>query len=163
MKIYVILFLLVINCGSPKGNFGWTTTMDEGISEIDREFKLQTQFQMSREDLFFSLDETIHFVYIFESRVSHKDEFFFSLNKKSIDYLEIDLRRKSIEEGNPIIRDKYRGLDIGDYRLKVAYEGDVFDEVDFKVMPDDEYFKAGSEEDLTEESTDEIIRYSKEF
>lgn len=156
MKLILPFVLILLFCGKPEGNFGWATTLDEGISEIDQEFHLQTQFQMSREDLFFSPDETIHFVYIFDSRVSQKDEFFFSLNKKSIDFLEIDLRRKSIEEGSPIIRDKYRGLGVGDYRLKVAYEGDVFDEVDFKVLPDEEYFKGGEE-------NDEIIRYSKEF
>jgi hypothetical protein len=145
----------------PEGNFGWATSLDEGMSELDKEFHIQTEYQMMREDLLFSPNETIHFVYKFNSNVSPKKEFYFSLNKKSIDYLEIDLRKKSIEEGAPIIRDSYTGLEIGDYLLKVAYEGDVFDQVEFKVLPEEGYFSKTLEHELSGEIEDDIIRYSR--
>jgi hypothetical protein len=158
-----LFFILgfLIHCGEPKGNFGWATSLDEGTSILDKEFHVQTEYQMMREDLLFSPNETIHFVYSFDSSVSPKDEFFFSLNRKSIDYLEIDLRKKSIEEGGAVIRDSYTGLEVGDYLLKVAFEGDVFDQVEFKVLPEDGYFTENLERELTGEIEDEIIRYSR--
>lgn len=163
MRIFIPIFSLLFffQCGSPKGEFGWATTNDVGISLIDKEFSIQKQFVMTREDLFFTPEDTIHFVYSFSSYVSKDDEFFFSLNKKSIDYLEIDLRRKNIEEGNTVIRDKYQGLEVGDYLLKVAYEGDVFDQVEFKVMPEDGYFTENLEKELNEDVEDDILRYSR--
>jgi|JI8StandDraft_1071087.scaffolds.fasta_scaffold233011_2 hypothetical protein len=163
LQFYILICIsfLLVNCGSPEGNIGWMTTYDEGMSELDREFGIQTDFQMTRTDLFFSPQETIHFVYVFNSRVSSSDEFYFSLNKKSIDYLEVDLRRKTIEEGNPVIRDYYRGLGIGDYLLKIAYEGEVFDQVEFKVLPEEGYYAETIEGDLTVEIEDEIVRYSR--
>lgn len=159
--LLIFVLSLLINCMEPEGDFGWATSLDEGISELEKEFHIQTEYQMMREDLLFSPNETIHFVYKFSSNVTSKDEFYFSLNKKSIDYLEIDLRKKSIEEGGPIIRDSYTGLEIGDYLLKVAYEGDVFDQVEFKVLPEEGYFSKTLEYELGSEIEDEIIRYSK--
>lgn len=159
--LLAVLLALTLNCGAPKGNFGWATSLDEGISEIDKEFHVQTEYQMMREDLVFSPNETIHFVYAFKSHVSAKDEFYFSLNRKSIDYLEIDLRRKTIEEGASVIRDSFSGLEVGDYLLKVAYEGDVFDQVEFKVFPEDGYFTENLDRELTGEIQDDIIRYSR--
>lgn len=159
--VFVLSVLLSTHCGGYKGEFGWATTIDEGISPLEQEFMIQTQFEMTREDLFFTPEDTIHFVYSFSSYVSKDDEFFLSLNRKSIDYLEVDLRRKKIEEGKPIIRDSYRSLEVGDYILKLAYEGEVFDEVGFKVMPEDGYFTDNLERDLMDETEDDIIRYSR--
>lgn len=160
-SITLLLIVFFYSCGSPSGSIGWMTTYDEGMTELDREFGIQTDFQMTREDLFFTPQETIHFVYVFDSRVSPNDEFYFSLNKKSIDFLEVDLRRKTIEEGNPVIRDYYRGLAIGDYLLKIAYEGEVFDEVEFKVLPEEGYYADTLESDLSIDIEDDIIRYSR--
>lgn len=152
------LLFLFVNCGIPSGEFGWAVTNDEDISPIEEEFYVQTQFEMARQNLYFSPNDTIHYVYIFSREVDPKKEFFVSLNKKSIDYLEIDLRRKRVEEN--MLRDKYKNLEIGEYLLKIAFEGDVFDSVHFKVLPEEGYYT--SENGIYSEE-DEIIRYSKNF
>ncbi len=164
-KVTMITFAFLIGflpcCGNLEGDFGWNPVQEEGISPLEEEFIIHTQYRVSRKDLYFSPNDTIYFVYIFKSKVTPSQEFFFSLNKKSIDYLEIDLRRKRIEEGDPVIRDKYKGLDIGDYMLKVAYEGEVFDSVQFQILPEDGYFTENLERDLEGSTEDEIILYSR--
>ncbi|WCL49984.1 hypothetical protein [Leptospira sp. GIMC2001] len=157
----LVFSIFLVSCGDPKGNFGWAVSFEEGTSELDKDFNVQTEFTMTREDLIFSPQDTIHFVYVFDSGASPEKEFYFSLNKKSIDYLEIDLRRKMIEEGNAVIRDSYIGLGVGEYLLKAAFEGDVFDQVEFKVLPEDGFFTESLERDLSTEIEDEIIRYSR--
>jgi hypothetical protein len=59
-----------------------------------------------------------------------------SLQKKSLGYQEIDLRNRMIIEGQNLLIDQYRSLEEGEYRLKIAYAGEVIDQVDFIVVGD---------------------------
>jgi hypothetical protein len=155
------ILLFIWNCGEHSGRFGWATSVSGDLGVLERQFYVPTQFEMTREELYFSPGDTIHFVYEFDSSVAPTDEFLFSLNKKSIDYLEIDLRIKTIEEGKPVIRDHYTGLNVGEYLLKIAYEGEVFDTVEFQVLPDESYFVENLDSDGNPDTEDEIIRYSR--
>ncbi|HMV34488.1 MAG TPA: hypothetical protein PKD60_01240, partial [Turneriella sp.] len=73
-----------------------------------------------------------------------------SLQKKSLGYQEIDLRNRQIAEGQGMLIDHYRNLEEGEYRLKIAYNNRVIDQIDFVVVADSASESVNFEEDETD-------------
>ncbi|HNO24232.1 MAG TPA: hypothetical protein PKK94_14715, partial [Leptospiraceae bacterium] len=72
---------------------------------------------------------------------------------------EVDVKKKMIESESYTLKDRFKNLEIGRYNLKVAFEGDVIDSVQFDVLPDEGY--AIREDDINLTETDEILKYSR--
>ena len=159
MLLLPILFL--IYCGVPKGEFGWANTNSQDIDELERHWMTVTDFKMMRDDLIFSPKDTIHFVYTFERSPGAETVFHLSLNRYELDYVEIDIKPKSIDPDTNSLRDQYDKLALGNYLLKIVHEGETIDSVPFQVLPDAGYAQSTLEQELSGTEEDEIIKYSR--
>lgn len=164
IRLFQIAFisLLFSNCQPATGEFGFAVTNDEGKDILEKEISQVTDYKMMRTGVIFYPTDTIHYVYkfkwnLFNYNYSTKDEFYVVLEKESLGFVEIELKKKFIEKDSYSLKDKFTNLDVGRYNLKVAYEGDVIDSIIFEVIPEEGYKIS----DDTGEETDEIIRYSK--
>ncbi len=165
LNIFFRLFLLILIsffCKPATGEFGFAVTNDLGKDILEKEVSQITDYKMMREGVIFSPNDTIHYVYkfkwnLFDYNYSQKDEFYVALEKESLGFVEIELKKKFIEPDSYSLKDKFNRLDVGRYNLKVAYEGDVIDNIIFEVVPEEGYKVT---EDVGNEP-DEIIRYSK--
>lgn len=118
---------------------------------------------MMSEKLIFSPKDTIHYVYIISgnplSGISSEDEIFVSLEKESLGYVEIDIKKKLVETSSNSLKDKFKNLEVGHYIMKIGINGELVDSVMFDVVPDEGYeIKDTVDED---EEKDDIIRFSK--
>ena len=157
-------FLLVQNCSPAKGEFGWAVSSNTEKGILEKELFVVTDYKMMRTGLIFSPADIVHYVYKFQwspfqLNYSSSDEFFISLEKESLGFVEVDVKKKMIEPESYTLKDRFKSLEIGRYNLKVAFEGDVIDSVQFDVLPDEGY--AIREDDINLTETDEILKYSR--
>lgn len=165
------IFLLVaftVNCGHSVGEFGWAVTKSEIDDPMFHFTNVHTDFIMARENLTFEIDDTIHYIYTLPPGnlfsfldFSGSGEYKVALDKESLGFVEIDLKRKKIEQGNNLLRGSFSDLEPGNYRIKIVLEEEVIDSLDFKVLPKDSYYSGLDESDSGGNETDEIIKYSK--
>lgn len=165
-RIFLLIFTLtLINCGDEVGQFGFAKTHDEGKTDLELDLAKATEYKMMREKIIFSPRDTIHYVYLFSSSplatYSKTDEFSVSLEKESLGFVEIDLKKKYMNAENKAIQDKFKNLEIGHYIMKISFEGELIDSVYFDVVPDEGYSLDDSEENSIDSEKDEIVRYSK--
>ena len=164
LKIVLILFFFQ-NCGDSAGEFGFAVTFDEGKTDLELDLGKVTDYKMMREKIIFSPKDTIHYVYKFSPNplagYGAKDEFSVSLEKESLGFVEIDLKKKYMNSENNALQDKFKNLDIGHYVMKISFEGELIDSVYFDVVPDEGYALDESEENSIDNQKDEILRYSK--
>ncbi len=161
-KFVLFCFLLFGNCAPATGEFGWAVTNDQGKDILEKSLMQITDYKMMRDNVIFSPRDTIHYVYkfkwgLFQKNYSSKDEFFVSLEKESLGFVEIELKKKFLDEDSYSLKDKFSNLEVGTYNLKIAYDEEVLDSVIFEVAPEEGY----QLRDDLETETDEIIRYSR--
>jgi hypothetical protein len=157
--LFVILF--TANCGIPKGDFGWATSKAENLDILERHIQMITDYKMMRDGLIFSPSDTIHYVYTFSRNPGIETDFYISLNRYELDYVEIDIKKKNVEAESASIRDNFSQLRTGEYLIKIVHEGEVVDEVKFQVLPAEGYTEETIEQELAAEQEDEIIKYSR--
>lgn len=173
--------------GNIHGSFAWAGNDDRGIEEPERSLLLTTEFRIGRDDLFFFDYETIWWIYQIRSGSYDESGFLAALYENNLtpDPVEVDLRRVPIQRDGccDYIRQFYENLDPGRYLLKIAYDSQVVDQVEFTVIPpegpggiDAERARRQGTEDLSgddfddeygpgdanrnEIETDDILRYS---
>ncbi|MCU0824427.1 MAG: hypothetical protein MUF77_07270 [Leptospira sp.] len=163
MRYFCILsfLILLINCGVPKGEFGWATTKMEELDLMEKQIQTITDYKMMRDGLIFTPSDTIHYVYQFSRYPGPELDFHISLNRYELDYVEIDIKKKKPEPESSAIRDEFSLLKTGQYLLKIVHEGDTIDEVYFRVLPEEGYTSENLEQELAGDQTDEIIKYSR--
>jgi hypothetical protein len=166
MTFFVRLFLLFtilvsINCGPPKGEFGWAISKAQDLNILERHIQIITDYKMMREGLIFSPNDTIHYVYSFSRNPGVETDFYISLNRYELDYVEIDIKKKNVELESASIRDSFSQLRTGEYLIKIVHEGEVLDEVKFQVLPEEGYTEETIEQELAGDQEDELIKYSR--
>ena len=123
------------------GTFAWAGNDDRGIQEPERSLLLATEFRIGREDLYFFDYESIWWIYQIQGGSYDADGFLAALYENNLtpDPVEVDLRRVPIQHDGccDYIRQYYEDLAPGRYSLKIAYNSQVVDQVEFYVVPPD--------------------------
>ncbi|MBW7857165.1 MAG: hypothetical protein H3C43_02425 [Leptonema sp. (in: Bacteria)] len=164
----------LVSCSKEStAQFGWNSFYDQDLPDLERSLLQPTSFQLGRDNLYFSDQNTIWWIYrIDEVKFAEKSLLvaLYSVSG-SPEPVEIDLREVSIEydDENPILRQYYNPLPIGQYRLKIARGSEPFDSVDFQVIPADELTMSSGplpgdqyRDSFTDDIEDDIAKYSKE-
>jgi hypothetical protein len=111
--------------------------------------------------LIFSPSDTIHYIYTFSRNPGEGAEFVVTLEKESMGFVEIDLKKKTLEAETNSLKDRFIRLSPGKYRLQVAFEEEVIDSIEFDVLPEEGYSVESPNIDKGEEEKDDIIKYSR--
>lgn len=126
---------LLTACGNGRGRFAFTVADHSNLPVLEQRFFQPQRFVSYKETPVFERDDVLWFAYR-PSAPKYGAYYGISLQKKSLGYQEIDLRNRQIAEGQGMIIDHYRNLEEGEYRLKIAYNNSVIDQVDFIVVAD---------------------------
>lgn len=137
MRIYLVCLMafMALACSRGRGQFAFTVADPGALSAMEQHFFQPQRFVRPTAKPIFERDDVLWFAYR-PSSVKTGSYYGISLQKKSLGYQEIDLRNRMIIEGQNLLIDHYRSLEEGEYRLKIAYGGDVIDQVDFIVVGD---------------------------
>jgi hypothetical protein len=170
VRFVFILFLFFISCGG-KGDFAWSPVPLGEEKRLGTIVHPPLEYVHKRDHLEFHENETIHYLYRFASSPGLGEEYDFILGQIELDpktfkplspfYIYIDKHRKGLEFGSPFVRDHWGPLAVGEYVLKVVQEGDVLDEIYFKILPLESYVSAEKQLEWEEKGGDEIIHFSR--
>ncbi len=129
------LSALSIGCGNGRGRFAFTVADHTDLPALEQRFFQPHRFVRFENKPIFERDDVVWYAY---KPVSPKNNKFYgiSLQKKSLGYQEIDLRNRTIADGQGMLIDHYKGLEEGEYRMKIAYNNEVIDQIDFVVVAD---------------------------
>ncbi|MBM9501909.1 hypothetical protein JWG44_16765 [Leptospira sp. 201903071] len=155
-----LLFLILFSttaCFKPTGDFGWAVMDEEKFNILEKKIMTVGEYTITRENLIFPDDKTIHYIYRFSRSVPETAETYVSLSRFQLGYNELDVLRKRPNPISKTIEGSFQGLTPGKYLLKVAYEGDVIDEVEFLVRTP----KGSFSEEASSQTDDDIEKAMK--
>ncbi|WP_244247613.1 LIC_12238 family plasminogen-binding lipoprotein [Leptospira yasudae] len=130
---FSLLFVSATACFKPTGDFGWALLDEDKFNVLEKKIMTVGEYTITRENLIFPDDKTIRYIYRFSRSVPETAETYVSLSRFQLGYNEMDVLRKRPNPISKTIEGSFQGLSPGKYLLKVAYEGDVIDEVEFLV------------------------------
>ena len=132
---FLMLAALCISCGNSRGRFAFTVADHSNLPALEQKFFQQQRFVSYKTKPVFERDDVLWYAYRPSSPKS--DRYYgISLQKKSLGYQEVDLRNRMIVEGQGMLIDHYKSLDEGEYRLKIALNNKVIDQIDFIIVGD---------------------------
>ncbi|WP_225913542.1 LIC_12238 family plasminogen-binding lipoprotein [Leptospira yasudae] len=130
---FSLFFVTATACFKPTGDFGWALLDEDKFNVLEKKIMTVGEYTITRENLIFPDDKTIRYIYRFSRSVPETAETYVSLSRFQLGYNEMDVLRKRPNPISKTIEGSFQGLSPGKYLLKVAYEGDVIDEVEFLV------------------------------
>jgi hypothetical protein len=148
---YLMLAALCISCGNSPGRFAFTVADHSNLPALEQKFFQPQRFITYKTKPVFERDDVLWYAYRPSSPKS--DRYYgISLQKKSLGYQEVDLRNRMIVEGQGMLIDHYKSLDEGEYRLKIALNNKVIDQIDFIIVGDSSVETIDYETNEVEES-----------
>lgn len=149
--ILLLLIFISSGCGFFRGHgqFAFTVADHTNLPVLEQHFFQPQRFVKPATKPIFERDDVLWYAYRpFSAKMGRF--YGISLQKKSLGYQEIDLRNRTIAEGQGMLIDHYKQLEEGEYRLKVAFENEVIDQIDFIVVGDSATESIDYEKDETE-------------
>ncbi len=138
MRIFlfaVVMSLFAVGCSNGRGRFAFTVADHTDLPPLEQRFFQPQRFVRFDNKPIFERDDVVWYAYKPSSPKAGK-YYGISLQKKSLGYQEIDLRNRTIADGQGMLIDHYKGLEEGEYRMKIAYNNEVIDQIDFIVVAD---------------------------
>ncbi len=148
---FLAVAALCISCGNSRGRFAFTVADHSNLPALEQKFFQPQRFVTYKTKPVFERDDVLWYAY---RPASPKSDRYYgiSLQKKSLGYQEVDLRNRMIIEGQGMLIDNYRSLDEGEYRLKIALNNKVIDQIDFIIVGDSSVETIDYESNETEET-----------
>lgn len=135
MRLHLFCVFFLLTACSQKSRFGFAVGDAAQLPELERRFYQPQRFVSYQRVPIFEEDDVLWFAY---RPASPQPGAFYgiSLQKKSLGYQEIDLRNRQLVPEQDLLIDHYRNLSPGEYRIKIAYQNRVIDQVDFIIVAD---------------------------
>lgn len=145
----LVVAVFTVGCNHARGRFAFTVADHTDLSPLEQRFFHPQRFVRFDTKPIFERDDVVWYAYK-PASVKMGKYYGISLQKKSLGYQEIDLRNRTIAEGQGMLIDHYRNLEEGEYRMKIALDNEVIDQVDFIVVADSASESIDFENDETE-------------
>ncbi|PJZ24523.1 hypothetical protein CH352_13725 [Leptospira hartskeerlii] len=150
----ILLYFFFVSCLGMSGEFGWALVDETKQSLLEKKFTTVQEFTLTREKLIFPTNKTLVYLYKFSRIPNPEAEIYVSLSRFQVGFNEIEVNRKRPELSSSSITGRFQELTAGKYLVKVSYEGEVIDQVEFRVIEPEE-----REEE--KESGDDVEKYTK--
>lgn len=134
LAVPLLLGLITANCSS-RGKFAFAVADHTNLSVLEQHFYTPQRFERPQVKPIFESDDVLWFAYRPHS-VRENEFYAVSLTKKNLGYQEIDLRNRTIATGVGHLIDHYTNLEEGEYRLRIAHNNKVIDQIDFVIVGD---------------------------
>ncbi|MDH5719809.1 MAG: hypothetical protein OEZ13_04215 [Spirochaetia bacterium] len=132
--IIVIFFILFAqSCSSKPGIFAFFP-VDMSVLTAEQKIWFQpSDFRRFRDPIYFEKHHTVWYAYKPDSP-KHGKTYAISLLKKSLGYIEVDIRNQALKKSTDYLVDRYDNLETGFYKLKIAVDNKVIDFVNFEIV-----------------------------
>ena len=147
-----------------KGKFAFFAADQQQLNNLEEKLYQPRRFKKFKPPISFAQDKTLWYIYKPDTK-DYKLPYAISLQKKSLGYIEIDLKNKMLSPEVGGFIDLFEDLEVGHYAIKIAYKNLVIDEIKFSIErkenPDSIDFDAPISDDPESDDIDDIEFYSK--
>lgn len=135
MKVYFVVFLAFItsSCWDNSGSFSFHSINEHKFTEFQRKNYIPRTFHKYKSPVQFNEDETLWFAYE-PSKVVNNGIYAVSLSRKSLGWIEIDLKNVKFSRKTGYLIDNYPKLKSGRYLLTVAIDNTILNSVEFEIL-----------------------------
>lgn len=152
--IILLYSFFFFSCLGMSGEFGWALVDETKQSLLEKKFTTVQEFTLTREKLIFPTNKTLVYLYKFSRVPNPEAEIYVSLSRFQVGFNEIEVRRKRPELSSSSITGSFQELVAGKYLIKVSYDGEVIDQVEFRVIEPEE-------REEKESGVDDVEKYTK--
>ncbi|MEI7014776.1 hypothetical protein V9X60_18770 [Leptospira licerasiae] len=152
--IILLYSFFFFSCLGMNGEFGWALVDETKQSLLEKKFTTVQEFTLTREKLIFPTNKTLVYLYKFSRVPNPEAEIYVSLSRFQVGFNEIEVRRKRPELSSSSITGSFQELIAGKYLIKVSYDGEVIDQVEFRVIEPEE-------REEKESGVDDVEKYTK--
>lgn len=167
MKGIVLVFLSIflINCKEKGNDFAFYPVDESSLSQMQKQFYYPRYLNHYKQPILFSENRNIWFSYNPPEK-NYKEAYAISLSKKSLGWIEFDLKNQKLDFNVKYLINNYANLPSGKYLLRVALNNEILGSVTFEVIAEedkeDDYIDYEAPLDVVlENDTDDIRRYSR--
>ncbi|GBF38659.1 LIC_12238 family plasminogen-binding lipoprotein [Leptospira johnsonii] len=153
--IFLLYSFFFVSCLGMSGEFGWALVDETRQTLLEKKFTTVQEFTLTREKLIFPTNKTLVYLYKFSRVPNPEAEIYVSLSRFQVGFNEIEVRRKRPELSSSSITGSFQELIAGKYLIKVSYEGEVIDQVEFRVIEPE------AREEEKESGVDDVEKYTK--
>lgn len=159
-----MLAAITLACGKSQGELAFSRPDESQMTEMEKTYFVPRRFHKIVEPAIFPEGGKLWFSYKPPLRLYGSRTYAFSLQKKSLGFIEIDLRNITLTPGITHLVDFYENLEPGDYLLKIADIDGLLMEYNFEIAENDSTRTLDYDVDPDGQSSDtedEIISLSR--
>ena len=163
--VLTLLSVFLINCSEKGSDFAFYPVDESSLSPMQKQFYYPRYLNHYKQPILFSENRNIWFSYNPPEK-NFKEPYAISLSKKSLGWIEFDLKNQILNPNVKYIVNNYTNLPPGKYMLRVALKNEILGSITFEVISEenkeDDYIDYEAPLDVVlENDTDDIRRYSR--
>lgn len=171
--VFLLISVSLFYSCSEKGNtFGFFPMDDAELDFIQNKYFHPPLFRYYNPPITFEENKAIWFSYN-PAKISRDIPYAVSLSRKSLGWIEIDLKEVSLEKNSTYLVNYYKDLEPGEYQITIALNQEKLGSVIFRIKPEsnktsidydaplDESFEELNEDDEENVIEDDILYYSR--
>jgi len=120
-------------CGKSSGSFAFHAVNDQNFTEFQKKVYSPREFKKYHDPILFNENQHLWFSYE-PAKVEYKIPYAVSLSKKSLGWIEIDLKNVHLSRNIGYLVDSYPDLKFGKYKLTVALKDKILNSIEFEIL-----------------------------
>jgi len=130
-----IVVLISFSCAGDAGKFAFHPVDEQRFNDIQRVWYTPSHFTRFTPPILFDENKTIWFSYK-PDKVNYKEPYAISLSRRSLGWIEIDLKNVMLNSEVGYIVENYPDLETGEYLLRIAFNDEIIGSTTFEVIRD---------------------------
>ena len=135
MKFLALALVLIIQVGcreKEKHNFAFIMADTSELSPLSEKNFQPRLFKIHRAPISFPENSTLYIHYK-PDKIDYLETYALALSKRSLGFIQVDLRNVKINQGIGAMINKYSDLEPGQYKLEVANSEGILNEIVFTI------------------------------
>lgn len=132
-KIVICIALIAASCSKNSGSFAFHPIDDSRLTPFQKKLYVPTRFTKYRQPVQFNENQTLWFSYK-PGNINFKQPYAISLSKKSLGWIEIELKNVNLIKETGYLVENYPQLKSGKYLITIAMGKEILSSIEFEVI-----------------------------
>ncbi|MDH4198832.1 MAG: hypothetical protein OEV66_00485 [Spirochaetia bacterium] len=130
--VLTVCNVFLISCAKNHGSFAFHSVDERRFTEFQKKNYIPGNFNKYTSPIQFGENQTLWFAFQ-PGKISH-EKYAISLSRKSLGWIEIDLKNLEIPKKIAYLIDNYPNLQAGKYLLTVALRNEILNSIEFEII-----------------------------
>ncbi len=164
-SVFFLIFIFFYSCDTKEPSFSFFPVNQSDLDHVQSQYFHPPSFRIFQDPITFEENKIIWFAYR-PNEINRELPYALSLSRKSLGWVELDLRAHRLETNTEYITNYYKDLEPGEYLLTVALKNKKLGSVIFHIIPERgeeiiDYDAPLAEADSVDTPSDDILYFSQ--